>query len=310
MTTTSILGPSRRRAPRAALALLVGASLAGCAGAPAPEAAAPAPHALDAERAAPAAQAEPVAGDAAPARQTSAPAPAPAAAAGAASPARAPAPAASAPGAAPAPAGVGRTTDDRAVAPAPLIVYQGELALRVDAGTASAAIDDVVTVAESVGGHLAGRDDGRVVVKVPSARFREAMTVIDGRYEVERRNVKADDVTAEFKDLEVRLENLRATRRRLEQLLEKTGTLADTLTVEKELERVASEIDRIQGRLRFLRTHTAFSTLTVAVAERPRPAPAVVASAPPRPPRRELAVPLPWIERLGVDALMDIPVDD
>jgi hypothetical protein len=195
------------------------------------------------------------------------------------------------------------------IADAPMVVYQGELALRVDAGQGAAAIDSIVTLAESIGGHLAGRDDGRVVVKVPSRRFREAMSQVDAAFEVERRNVKAEDVTAEFKDLEVRLENLRATRKRLEQLLERSGTLADTLTVEKELERVAGEIDRIQGRIRFLRNHTSFSTLTVAVVERAKSTP-VIAVNRTAPPRRELALPVAWVERVGVGALVDIPLDE
>jgi chromosome segregation ATPase len=147
-----------------------------------------------------------------------------------------------------------------------------------------------------------------VVVKVPSRRFREAMSEVDRTFEVERRNVKAEDVTAEFKDLEVRLENLRATRKRLEQLLEKTGTLADTLSVEKELERVAGEIDRIQGRIRFLRNHTSFSRLTVAVTEKPKPNVAVATTTPGA--RRDLSLPMPWIERVGVPALLEVSAED
>lgn len=226
------------------------------------------------------------------------------------SPARAPSPvAAPSPGRPAAAAGAKTADDDRDLVEAPMVVYQGELALRVDAGQAPEAIDAVVTLAETLGGHLAGRDDGRVVVKIPSRRFREAMSQVDAEFEVERRSVRAEDVTAEFKDLEVRLENLRATRKRLEQLLEKTGSLADTLTVEKELERVASEVDRIQGRLRFLRNHTSFSTLTVAVAERAKSTPVIVATNPPVP-RRDLAIPQPWVDRLGVDALVHIPADE
>lgn len=313
MTTTHLLpsrAPGLRHGVRprlvASLAFVAAAILAGCGGAPAPSAApeayapppSPAPMAdAPAGLAAGDEQREEVAPTAAAAQETSiptrvagplpTPSPRPAAAAGAKS----------------------SDGDDVEVSAAPMIVYQGELALRVDAGQGPEAIDAVVTLAETLGGHLAGRDDGRVVVKIPSRRFREAMSQVDAEFEVERRNVRAEDVTSEFKDLEVRLDNLRATRKRLEQLLEKTGSLADTLTVEKELERVASEIDRIQGRIRFLRSHTSFSTLTVAVAERAKSTPVVVATNPPAP-RRDLAIPLPWVDRLGVDALVHIPAEE
>ncbi len=319
-TTTSLRkGPHVRRPGGALLSLLLasalGSALVGCGAATpamAPEVASAPPRepptdAPMAQMPAPVGMAEPTDAERAympatvVAAQPPGAAPARAAAQGAPPPAAAP----GAPAAKTAPDGSTKAE----AADAPMIVYQGELTLRVDAGQGAAAIDTIVSLAESVGGHLAGRDDGRVVVKVPSRRFREAMSQVDASFEVERRNVKAEDVTAEFKDLEVRLENLRATRKRLEQLLEKSGTLADTLTVEKELERVAAEIDRIQGRIRFLRNHTSFSTLTVAVAERAKSTP-VVAVTPTRPARRELSLPIAWVERVGVDSLVDIPVAD
>src|SRR5438552_15005406 len=128
---------------------------------------------------------------------------------------------------------------------APLVTYSGELALRVDRDPA-AAIDAIITAAESLGGYLASRRDASVEVRVPSARFREAMTKVAPMGEVTHRSVSATDVSDEFHDAEVRLANLRATRNRLQELLAKTGSLGDTLTVERELERVAQEIDRLE----------------------------------------------------------------
>ena len=73
--------------------------------------------------------------------------------------------------------------------------------------------------------------DAAVEVRVPSPRFREAMAKIEPLGEVTHRSVAATDVSDEFHDGEVRLQNLRATRTRLEALLTHTGTLADTLAV-------------------------------------------------------------------------------
>src|SRR6266853_207423 len=46
-----------------------------------------------------------------------------------------------------------------------------------------------------------------------------------------------------------------------------TGKLKDVLDVEQELARVREEIERSEGRLRYLRSHAALSTLTIAVHE-------------------------------------------
>jgi Domain of unknown function (DUF4349) len=50
-------------------------------------------------------------------------------------------------------------------------------------------------------------------------------------------------------------------------LANRTGRLKDVLDVERELARVREEIDRYEGRIRYLKAHTAMSTLSVTVHE-------------------------------------------
>ena len=49
----------------------------------------------------------------------------------------------------------------------------------------------------------------------------------------------------------------------------RTGKLSDVLAVERELARVREEIERQEGRMRYLRTRAAMSTLSVTVHEKP-----------------------------------------
>ncbi len=195
---------------------------------------------------------------------------------------------------------------------APVIIYQGDLRMMADEDAIPKTIDKVIDVAESLGGHLAGRKDQSVSVKVPSAGFREAMTKIEALGGVIGRSVTADDVSEEFHDLEVQLGNLRATRTRLQEFLGKATGIADMLTVEHELERVGKEIDRIEGRLEFLRTRATMSLISVAMSPKPKVAAPIVAvaapAAPPPPPPRRASVdlPIPWVSELGIDPLMSL----
>ena len=50
----------------------------------------------------------------------------------------------------------------------------------------------------------------------------------------------------------------------------RTGKLQDVLTVERELARVREEIERMEGRMRFLKTSAQLSTLSVNLTSRPR----------------------------------------
>ncbi len=275
-------------ARRGAALLVLSAVIAGCGGAPPPAGAA----------------AGPMHTEAAPADE---PAPAPE------SPAQAPvAPAdrigsAPAPRGATAPAGAKAAPSDRAKAPDAMIIFTGELAMLVAPGQDAAAMESAVLVAEEVGGHLAGRGNDFVKVKVPSARFREVMTRLEKLGEVTQRSVSAADVTAEFKDLEVRLENLRATRKRIEEFMARAANMTELFQVERELERVTTEIDTIQGRLRFLREHAALSVITLRATPKPKPVIADGPKPPPPPSRpdpRAIDLPVSWLGTLGIDQLI------
>jgi hypothetical protein len=199
--------------------------------------------------------------------------------------------------------------DERTVSQS-LIVYTGDVALTVDADAVARTIDSIVDAAESVGGHLAGRTNDTVKVKVPSQRFREGLQKIEKLGALTSSNISAEDVTAEFKDAEVRLENLKATRKRLEEFLSRAGTMADMLSVERELERVAKEMDVLTGRLRFLKEHTAFSLLTVRLTARAKATPVVVVDTPPPPPpppARSIDLPVSWFDTIGVNELLKLP---
>lgn len=107
-----------------------------------------------------------------------------------------------------------------------------------------------------------------IEIKVPSARFDEALTGLTPIGKVENSSSTAEDVGEEFVDITARVANARRLEERLVTLLAtRTGKLEDVLAVERELARVRQEIERYEGRLRYLRTRVATSTLTVTVHE-------------------------------------------
>src|SRR5258708_213491 len=72
----------------------------------------------------------------------------------------------------------------------------------------------------------------------------------------------------EFTDMTARMGSSRRLESRLIDLLAtRTGKLKDVLDVERELARVREDIERYEGRLRYLRAHAALSTLTLYVHE-------------------------------------------
>jgi hypothetical protein len=193
-----------------------------------------------------------------------------------------------------------------------LIMYTGDVAMTVDDGKIPTTIDKIIDAAESVGGHLAGRRDLSVTIRVPSAHFRDALNKVGELGEITHQSVTAEDVSEEYHDAEVRLANMKATRQRLQDFLAKSANMNDMLTLERELERVSMDIDRIEGRMRFLREHVAFSTLTVGLTARPK-SQAVVAGGGGGGGGKIVVVSTPrimhlnaeWLDAMGVDKLVN-----
>jgi hypothetical protein len=189
--------------------------------------------------------------------------------------------------------------------PAPMLIYTAGVDLSVRRAEMTATLDRVVDLAYAMGGYLVRRTDEQVQVRVPSSRFREGVRRVEELAEVLHRSINAQDVSEEFNDLEVRLTNLRAVRRRLEEFLARAANIADALRVEQELERVTAEIDRIEGRMHFLRARATFSLVTVTAHARseavvvPDPLPGTAV-------RRPLDLPVEWLDRLGLGRLLQI----
>lgn len=201
------------------------------------------------------------------------------------------------------------TTGDDAVDQ--MLVFNGALGLAVSPDTIPASIDAAVQLAVQAGGYVAQQTDVSLTLRVPSRRFRKLMKGLEGLGQVRTRSVQTLDVSEEFHDLEVRLENLQATRARIQKLLAQAKDLTETLVVEKELERVSAEIDAIEGRLRFLSSQAAFSTVTMGFQELPREVTIVQPDeAPPPPPlpppARRLDSSTEWLDEVDVHRLMSL----
>jgi hypothetical protein len=156
-----------------------------------------------------------------------------------------------------------------------MIIRTGYAGIEVD--SLDTAIARVRALAARVNGFVAntsvqgGKDQLRsasLEVKVPSERFDDALAGLSPIGKVESVNVNAEDVGEEYVDIAARVENAHRLEARLVDLLaNRTGKLQDVLSVERELARVREEIERYEGRMRFLRARVSMSTLTIAVHE-------------------------------------------
>jgi hypothetical protein len=159
--------------------------------------------------------------------------------------------------------------------PPAMIIRNGAANVEVD--SLESGIAAIRAIATRLGGYVANTSmqagnaqvhSATLQLRLPSARFDEALAALRPIGKLESTNVNAEDVGEEYVDVSAQVTNGRRLEARLIQILAtRTGKLSDVLAVERELGRVRGEIDRQEGRLRYLRAHAAMSTLAVTVHE-------------------------------------------
>ena len=156
-----------------------------------------------------------------------------------------------------------------------MIIRTGQAFIEVE--KVDPAILRIRQLAAQVGGYIAnssisgGRDQIRQAtheIKMPASKYDQGVGELSTIGKVETVNSTAEDVGEEFVDVTARVTNARRLEERIITLLStRTAKLDEVLRVEHELARVREEIERYEGRLRFLSTRAATSTLTITVHE-------------------------------------------
>jgi Domain of unknown function (DUF4349) len=157
----------------------------------------------------------------------------------------------------------------------PLIIRTAQITLTTTGfAKARASLEDVL---KRHGGHVGSltvgspADSGQTLqatLRVPSSQLDATMAEVRKLGRVESEQQGGEEVTAQVVDLEARLANSRNTEGRLADILRRSaGKIADVLAVEKEMDRVRGEIERMQAERKGLGDRFDFATLEVRVNE-------------------------------------------
>ncbi|MCC6153661.1 MAG: DUF4349 domain-containing protein, partial [Candidatus Hydrogenedentes bacterium] len=120
-----------------------------------------------------------------------------------------------------------------------------------------------------------GRRTITLQVRVPADKFDQSMLSLESLGKVLNKQVSTEDVTEEYVDTESRTRNLKKTEERLIDHLNRAAELEDILRVENELTRVREQIERMDGRLRYLTNRVSFSTISITLQEKAKAEPVV-----------------------------------
>jgi hypothetical protein len=156
------------------------------------------------------------------------------------------------------------------------LIRNGEI--KLEAASPAEVLSKISSMAESLGGFVvtsqtkqrqssdaSSRDiEISLVVRVPAAKFGVAMDQIRALgSRIIAQKSSTDDVTEEFIDLEARLKTQRALEAQFLEIMKQANKVSDALEVHRQIAEVRTEIEKLEGRKRYIENKSSLSTITV-----------------------------------------------
>lgn len=153
------------------------------------------------------------------------------------------------------------------------IIRNAEIGLEVE--EPAPAQQRISAIAESNGGFIVTSEIKQlgststsvtIVMRVPADKFGAAVEAIrTGGGTVLREKITGQDVTEEFIDLEARIRTKVALEQQFLEIMKQARSVSDALEVQSQIADVRTEIERLEGRKRFLENQSSLSTITVTI---------------------------------------------
>ena len=105
-----------------------------------------------------------------------------------------------------------------------------------------------------------------ITVRIPKTHFDSFLSELSGDIKkFDNKSITVQDVTEEFIDSTARLAVKKETEQGYLRLLNQAKTIKDILDIQNELQDIRSDIESIEGRLRYLKNSVNFSTLHISM---------------------------------------------
>lgn len=152
-----------------------------------------------------------------------------------------------------------------------LMIYDASLTLVVE--EPNSVRPSLQKIAEKYEGYAQKLGSYETILRVNAKSLEQALEEIGQLGKVKNKNVTGRDVTEEYQDIDIRLNNAKKYQERYLALLDKAETVEEILKIEKELKRINTEIDLLTGKLKFMDNQIAYATITIDIQRKIKPGP-------------------------------------
>ena len=157
--------------------------------------------------------------------------------------------------------------------------------ITIEVASTTDAQQSVASIAESHGGFVVTSEakqrenvdpaqrtvDIKLVVRIPATSFGPTLDEIKKlAANIPEANMNGQDVTEEFIDLEARIKTQKALELQFLEIMKQARKVEDALEVQSQIADVRTDIEKLEGRKRFLENRSSLSTITVNI-QTPKP---------------------------------------
>ncbi len=144
-----------------------------------------------------------------------------------------------------------------------MLVYNANMGITVK--NSDSTISQITRIAAEQKGYVVSKSNYQITIRIESEKLDGTVAQVSKLGKLTRKSVSTTDVSDNYADIKIRLDNAEKARTRYLELLAKAENVEAALKVEKELERLNTEIDQLRGQVIKMEHDVRFSTLTVNV---------------------------------------------
>jgi hypothetical protein len=148
--------------------------------------------------------------------------------------------------------------------------------ITIEVKDVSGSVDTLKAMVTAKGGYLSSssvsegynkRLSGTVVLRVPQAEFDNTLAGVKGIGTVKSVSTQGQDVTEEYIDIQAQKTSYQNQLAQYNEIMKKAVKVSDVIEIQQQIDSVQTNLDRLEGRLKYLDSRIDMSTITVNLQE-------------------------------------------
>jgi hypothetical protein len=137
-------------------------------------------------------------------------------------------------------------------------------------------VDALKTLVTAKGGYLSSsniqtgynnRLSGTVILRIPQAEFENTLAGVKAIGTVKSVSTQGEDVTEQYVDVQAQITSYRNQLAQYNEIMKKAVKVSDVIEIQQQIDQVQTNLNRLEGQLKYLNSRIDMSTITVSLQE-------------------------------------------